>query len=193
MDLKNYLYNSAIRNPIQGIQMYLQKPREIIQTNMNAYEYFPGNPRFPLLIYKNVISQIPVSAQDTQTLLQQNNWGSSWIDSIYDFHHYHSNTHEVLVIISGTCLVQFGGEKGPKYTVTPGDVVIIPAGVAHKSIEMSDDFQCIGAYPFDIEFDMNYGTQEEYDEAVQSIKKVALPAKDPVLGEQGLMFDYWKM
>lgn len=172
--------------------MYLHTPREIIHTIIPACDYFPGNAELPLLIYKHSISQISGSAQNIQTLLQNNHWGSSWIDCIYDFHHYHSNTHETLVILSGTCMVQFGGDKGITYIVEPGDVVIIPAGVAHKSIEMRDEFQCIGAYPYDIGYDMNYGTAKEYEKAVTSVPLVALPQKDPMFGEQGLLFEYWK-
>lgn len=121
--------------------MDLQKPQEVIQKMIASHEKFPGNPRFPLLIYRHVFFQMTASEHNIQAWLQKNDWGSSWVDRIYDFHHYHSNTHEALVIISGICLVQFGGEIGQKYTVTQGDVVIIPAGVAHKSIKMSDDFR----------------------------------------------------
>ena len=158
---------------------------------ISPHKNFPGNPRFPLLIYKQVFS-ITYSAEEIQSWLKKNDWGSSWIDSIYDFHHYHSNTHEVLAIISGDCLVQFGGEKGPHYTVNSGDIVIIPAGIAHKSIEKSDNFRCIGAYPFDVGYDMKYGKKEEYADAIKAIKNVDLPAKDPIFGEMGLIFDYWK-
>ena len=46
-------------------------------------------------------------------------------------------------------------------------------------MHMSDNFQCIGAYPFEVEYDMRYGTAEEYPEALDSIKQVGLPKKDP--------------
>ena len=116
--------------------------------------------------------------------------GASWLGSMYDFQHYHSNSHEVLVIIAGSCLVQFGGEQGPKYTVNPGDVVIIPAGVAHRSIHWSDDFKCIGAYPCAVDLDMNFGSEEEYSQALKTIKELGLPKQDPIFGKNGLLFDY---
>lgn len=159
---------------------------------ISSDDYFPGNLHYPLLIYKQISWEMHEPPQTIQDRLAKNDWSHSWVDSIYDFHHYHSNTHEVLVIISGNCQVQFGGEHGPIYTVHPGDVVIIPAGVAHKSLSMNPHFRCIGAYPFDVEYDMNHGNKEEYPKAIEAIKHVGLPKKDPIFGENGLLFNYWK-
>lgn len=165
---------------------------EIIQKMISSQDYLPGNPYYPLLIYKQAITNSNEPSKVIQDRLAQNNWSHSWVDSIYDFHHYHSNTHEVLVIISGDCQVQFGGDNGPIYIVDQGDVIIIPAGVAHKSLSKSNNFQCIGAYPLDMEYDMNYGTIEEYSQALDAIKQVGLPKKDPIFGDQGLLLKYWK-
>src|SRR5436309_338392 len=100
---------------------------EIIQKMIAPQGYFPGNPYYPLLIYKKALADMNESPRAIQLRLEKNNWCDSWIDSIYDFHHYHSKTHEVLVIISGDCQVQFGGENGLIDTVNQNDVVIIPA------------------------------------------------------------------
>ena len=81
--------------------MDILKPIEIIQKIILPHDNFPGNPSYPLLIYKHIFSDMNTTPQTLQTMLNQNNWSHSWIDSIYDFHHDHSNTHEVLVIISG--------------------------------------------------------------------------------------------
>ena len=167
-------------------------PKEVVHAMISACDCFPNNSNYPLLIYKQVSSLINQSPQAIQAWLKQNGWGCSWIDGIYDYHHYHSDTHETLVIIAGECNVQIGGEKGQCYTVHEGDVVILPAGVAHKSLSASSDFRCIGAYPFEAGCDMHYGKREEYLVAVEQIKKVGLPEKDPVFGENGLLFDYWK-
>ena len=169
----------------------LKKPKKIISKIISPHDNFPGNSRYPLLIYKQVFSSNDL-AEEIQAWLKNNDWGSSWIDSIYDFHHYHSNTHEVLVIIAGVCLVQFCGEQEVILTVEQGDTVIIPAGVAHKRLEKSADFRCIGAYPFDVGYDMNYGKKQEYADAIKAVKNVGLPGKDPIFGEKGLIFDYWK-
>lgn len=171
--------------------MNAKKPEEVIHVMIAPNGYFPGNPRFPLLIYRQVFSFVS-SPAEVQGLLKQNEWTQAWADSIYDFHHYHCSTHEVLVIISGSCEVQFGGKNGSIYKVNLGDVVMLPAGVSHKSLIMSQDFQCIGAYPLDVGPDMNYGDTDEYAQAIEKIKHIGLPNQDPVFGEKGLLFDYWR-
>lgn len=172
--------------------MNIKIPDQIIDAMIQPKDFFPGNPRFPLLIYKGTLNLLSDSSNAVQALLHKNDWTEAWVDKVYDFHHYHSNTHEVLVIIAGECEVQFGGEGGEKYVVTLGDVVILPAGVSHKSLKMSDDFQCIGAYPFDVGYDMNYGSSEEYAKSIENIKRVEMPKKDPVFGDKGFLFDYWR-
>lgn len=166
-------------------------PKEVLHELIQANGFFPNNPRFPLLLYKQtfVLTNQP---QAIQELLQQNHWGKSWIGSLYDYHHYHSTTHEVLVMIEGEGTVQFGGDKGKIYEVHQGDVVIIPAGVAHKGLRLSRGFKCIGAYARDVDFDMNYGKAEEHPNVDEHIKDAGLPASDPVFGVHGLLFDYWK-
>lgn len=165
---------------------------EIITEIIPSQDYFPGNSRYPLLIYKQCFSNKNISEKSIQSQLTRNDWTNSWVDSIYDYHHYHSNTHEVLVIILGNCQVQFGGVSGSIYTVEQGDAIIIPAGVAHKSLNMSNNFRCIGAYPLDVDYDMNYGHKEEYSVALKAIKQVELPKRDPIFGEKGTLFNYWK-
>jgi len=171
--------------------MNVEKLDKVIHQLIKPDCYFPGNSRFPLLIYKNVSFLSGQCPQVTQAWLKQNSWGYSWFDGVYDYHHYHSNTHETLVIVSGECHIQIGGDNGKSYTVHEGDVVIVPAGVAHKSVSASSNFRCIGAYPFEVGCDMNYGRREEYPVAVEQIKKVGLPEKDPIFGKNGLIFDYW--
>lgn len=165
---------------------------EVIQKLILPQGNFPGNSRYPLLIYKRAISTLKKSPSDIQDQLQQNNWRNPWIDSIYDYHHFHSNTHEVLVIVSGECQVQFGGEEGSTWSVTSDDVILIPAGVAHKSVAMDEHFRCIGAYPLDIGYDLFCGKAEEYSMVVENIQKVGLPEKDPIFGEHGVLFKYWQ-
>ncbi|KTD54544.1 Cupin domain protein [Legionella sainthelensi] len=131
---------------------------EIIQKMISLQDYLPGNPYYPLLIYKQALINSNEPSKVIQSRLEQNNWSHSWVDGIYDFHHYHSNTHEVLVITSGDCQVQFGGENGPIYMINQGDVIIIPAGVAHKSLGKSNNFQCIGAYPLDVAPELDWDT-----------------------------------
>jgi len=47
-----------------------------------------------------------------ERLLKTNEWGGSWRDRIYPYHHYHNTAHEVLAVFSGSAKVQLGGELG---------------------------------------------------------------------------------
>jgi uncharacterized protein YjlB len=170
----------------------IPRPTKLIHKLISPSDYFPNNSRYPLLIYKQVFTSMEQSPEQIQQFLHENNWNNSWVDSIYDYHHYHSTTHETLVIIAGQCNVQIGGDKGAIYEVSNGDVIILPAGVSHKNVGSSPDFKCIGAYPDNHDLDMNYGKLEEHPAVDRNIKKVGLPQSDPVFGEKGLLFNYWK-
>ncbi|MBO0994440.1 cupin domain-containing protein [Bacillus sp. SD088] len=76
------------------------------------------------------------------------------------YHHYHSNTHEVLAVVSGWANLQLGGEKGVEVKVTKGDVIVLPAGTGHKLIEKSPEFGVVGAYPNGNKYDFCYGKED---------------------------------
>ena len=99
--------------------------------------------------------------------------------------------HEVLAICRGKAKVQLGGENGIILSVSPGDVIIIPAGVAHKNLGASRDFLVVGAYPPGQSWDMNYGEAGERPDADQNISRVPRPKTDPVFGRRGPLIDHW--
>jgi uncharacterized protein YjlB len=152
----------------------------------------PNNPSLPLLVYRKVIhfgSGDP--AEMIEALFRDNGWSNSWRNGIFRFHHYHSNTHEVLGIYRGIAKVQLGGENGIVTELGKGDVVVIPAGVGHKNIGSSGDFACVGAYPDGYHYDMNYGKSSERPAADENIRKVPVPGLDPVYGHGGPVPENW--
>ena len=155
---------------------------------------FP-NSRLPVLIYEGAL-QLPrqknKAAGMAQRIFLRNGWSNSWRNGIYDFHHYHSNTHECMAIASGNAVVVLGGPRGIKRKLKAGDVLILPAGTGHRCISCSEDFVCVGAYPQGIDYDINYGTAAELKQAAKKIKAVSLPRKDPVFGKEGFLKGYWK-
>jgi uncharacterized protein YjlB len=162
---------------------------EIIQRN----QWFPNNAKLPLLLYKHCFHLPEKNSCDAiESIFLNNHWKRPWKNGIYPFHHYHSNTHEVLGICEGSCRVQVGGENGKNFILEKGDVLIIPAGVSHKNLHSTPDFACVGAYPFEIDYDTNKGTQLEYFAAEEKMQQVLLPQTDPVYGRNGLLFQYWK-
>lgn len=108
---------------------------------------FP-NSELPVLFYPGILSLPPLfGAHVIGKLFQKNGWSNTWKSGIYTFHHYHSNTHEVMGVCRGETTLQLGGERGMRLTIKRGDVLIIPAGVAHKNLGAESDVTCVGAYP----------------------------------------------
>ncbi len=112
-------------------------------------------------------------------------------DGIYSYHHYHSTAHEVLGVYQGGATVQFGGEKGPAVSVAAGDVVVIPAGVAHKLLDVPGSLRVVGAYPAGQSWDMNYGREGERPAADRNIAAVPAPEQDPLYGAEGPLVELW--
>lgn len=153
---------------------------------------YPNNERLPLLIYPGVIALAARNAARTvEEVFHEYHWGSSWRNGIFNYHHYHSTAHEVLGVYSGTARVQFGGPRGPEFEIQPGDVVVIPAGVAHRNLGSSADFGVVGAYPVGQSWDMNYGEDNERPQADRNIAEVPLPEMDPVFGAAGPLTQVW--
>jgi uncharacterized protein YjlB len=151
---------------------------------------FPNN-FLPLLYYRSTWNLPEKGAADEiEDHLKFNYWGNCWRDGVYDYHHYHSTAHELLAVYEGSALLLFGGDDGVKITASVGDVILIPAGVAHKCLE-DHSFRCVGAYPEGQNFDMNYGKPSERPRADENIRKVKVPQADPVYGTRWPLLHYW--
>lgn len=153
---------------------------------------FPNNGLLPLMKYHQAF-QLSETEETIREILETNSWINTWVNGIYDYHHYHSTAHEVLVVLKGSARVQFGGPNGITLPLEKGDVVVIPAGVAHKRVDDADGFSCMGAYPQGQEYDMNYGKPQERPRADENIKDVALPENDPLYGSDGPLGKNWSL
>lgn len=164
---------------------------DILAQELKDDGIFPNN-RLPLLLYRHAVS-VPEHepAASFERLFAANGWQGSWRNGIFPYHHYHSTAHEVLGVYQGTATVQFGGENGMVHQIHRGDVVLIPAGVAHKNLGSSADFGVVGAYPAEQDWDMNYGKLGERPRADQNIARLALPKGDPVYGAAGPLWEKW--
>ena len=80
----------------------------------------PNHPSFPVLIYRGV------DAPDFHALFAENGWGGSWTDGVFDFHHFHSTSHEVLGVAAGDATIELGGPQGSSFEVSAGDVLVLP-------------------------------------------------------------------
>jgi uncharacterized protein YjlB len=165
--------------------------RDVLVQELQDDGMFP-NSRLPLLLYRMAVK---LQGQDPATIFEQlfaaNGWHGSWRNGIYPYHHYHSTAHEVLGVYRGSARVQLGGERGVVQEVHPGDVIIIPAGVAHKNLGSTGDFGVVGAYPEGQDWDMNYGRPGERPTSDSNIRRVALPKADPLYGIDGPLLEQW--
>lgn len=102
----------------------------------------------PLLVYH---SCFPSSATPSNIESHLKSIGvivPQWRYSMYQTTHFHSTTHEVLVISKGAATLLFGGEENPEKVevkVEKGDAIIVPAGVGHRLLE--GDLEMVGSYP----------------------------------------------
>lgn len=150
------------------------------------------NSKKPLLIYRNAFkARDKPGAEWLEQKFEENNWTNSWRNGVFDYHHYHSITHEVLGVYSGKALLHLGGEKGEKLEVFAGDIIVVPAGVGHKYLG-GENFQIVGAYPDGSRYDINTGKEEERLETDKNIAKVPVPKKDPLQGNSGGVPEIWK-
>ncbi|KAI9567718.1 hypothetical protein HD554DRAFT_2322541 [Boletus coccyginus] len=97
--------------------------------------------------------------------------------------HFHCTTHEVLCIAAGRANLEVVTE------IKKGDVIIVPAGVAHRLLEDLDGgFMVVGSYPKGKSWNMCYGWEDEQEkiERNQRIKDLAWFTKDPIYGSNML-------
>jgi uncharacterized protein YjlB len=149
--------------------------------------HIPNNAFYPLTIYRSVLEN-----RDALALFKKNKWTNAWKNGVFPYHHYHSNTHEVLGIVKGEASIKFGGEKGETIQVEEGDVVVIPAGVGHKREQSSSEFLVVGAYPNGRPHDLKTGSPDERPSVLQNIRNVPIPETDPVFGVDGPLRNIWK-
>jgi uncharacterized protein YjlB len=152
---------------------------------------FP-NSVLPLLLYRQAFT---TEAEDRASIIEQclaeNEWTNSWRNGVYSFAHYHSTTHEALGVYCGAATLRLGGEHSRDIEVHAGDVIVIPAGVAHRKISASADFAVVGAYPCGREWDLLRGRPGERPRTDHNIAALPIPDNDPIYGVNGPLRQIW--
>jgi uncharacterized protein YjlB len=158
-----------------------------------ANRWIPNNQHLPVLIYRCAIKPI---GTDPASLFEQrfamNGWPPQWRNGIYNFHHFHPSTHEVLGFAGGHARLILGGPGsiGREVTVQAGDVVVLPAGTGHCNVEASADFLVVGAYPPDE--DIGISRVGLTAEGLQEVQRVRFPQSDPLTGANGPLAKLWR-
>nr|WP_154306409.1 cupin domain-containing protein [Metabacillus lacus] len=149
----------------------------------------PNNQTYPVLVYHGIFHNNPNEIEGT---FNRHGWQGSWSGDVHDYHHYHSNTHEVLGVRSGNGVIQVGGDAGERLTLNEGDVIVLPAGTGHMKIESSEDFEVVGAYPDGATYNMRRKDPGLRAQSLAEIRDVPMPATDPVYGNEGPLLRKWQ-
>lgn len=151
---------------------------------------FP-NSHLPVLVYRSAVAD--GGPEPLERLFARNGWTPQWRDTVFTFHHFHSRSHECLGVARGSATLRLGGPQGQEVKVAAGDVVVIPAGVAHQRVLASADFVVVGAYPPGQEnFDTLRGNPGDRPKADENIRQVPMPQSDPVEGASGSLLGLWR-
>jgi uncharacterized protein YjlB len=157
---------------------------------ISAHNFIPNTSlqQKPLLIYHSTFPSTATVSDIENHLRAVGVVVPQWRYTMYSTTHFHSTTHEVLVVSNGKAKLCFGGEENSDRVVEvvgKGDVMVVPAGVGHRLLEdLSDNFEMVGSYPPGKEWDMCYGKAVEEKKA-QGIKGLGWFERDPVYGDEG--------
>lgn len=140
----------------------------------------------PLLIYHRAFPSASASEIETH-LTSVGVVKPQWRYTMYREHHFHSTTHEVLAVSGGAAKLCFGGLDNPERVVVEagkGDVMVVPAGLAHALLEDRGGYQMVGSYPVEAD-QWDHCTGNEGQAAGERIRKLGWFARDPVYGDEG--------
>jgi uncharacterized protein YjlB len=146
-------------------------------------ERIPNHSAFPVLIYHDVDAAAD-GPDAARALFERHGWGGSWVDGVFDFHHFHSTSHEALAVVAGAARLELGGPQGEAFDVAAGDVLVLPAGTGHRRASARAGFTVLGAYPAGQEdYDLLRGDDPaEVQAARERIAALPAPPEDPVGG-----------
>jgi uncharacterized protein YjlB len=171
------------------------KQQQVVEPEQFSFKddgVFP-NSVLPVLLYRQAFKREPGDrAFVVEQRFAENDWTNSWRNGVYSFAHYHSTTHEVLGVYGGAATLRLGGEHGKNVEVYAGNVIVIPAGVAHQNIGASEDFAVVGAYPDGREWDLLRGLPGERPKADHTIAALPISDNDPIYGPEGPLRWIWK-
>lgn len=183
----------------------------------------PNSPH-ALIHYKQALKNHDCNAVTVYDLFSSNGWDVKWVAQYGSSQpsHYHSTAHEAMAVLSGTATIRFGSgdilsegvevdkeDGGIEIQADPGDIFVLPAGLAHKTfnpIEGSSlhffdpekpaeigttkretlarapisGFTMIGAYPEGCSWNWANGGDDVGN--FSRIWSLPRPPKDPVLG-----------
>ena len=124
-----------------------------------AYQLQPTkltpNSNYPLLHYRGVVDLDQLTPSKASKVFEENGWETQWLVRYAKTQkaHYHSKTHETMVVLNGNARIRFGSADltsgqdpeeeheagGIEVDAAAGDVFVIPAGVSHKTFNATPE------------------------------------------------------
>ncbi|WP_145200293.1 cupin [Sphingobium sp. B2] len=164
---------------------------ETDQFILHENDWVPNNECLPVLIYRGAVkAEGKKAAERFERLFADHGWLPQWRDTIFDYHHYHSTAHEALGVATGYGTLLLGGPGGREVEVRAGDALVLPVGIGHRRLDVSDDFLVVGAYPDGQEWDIC--REAPSDETRRRMRDFPVPDRDPVVGESGGVVHLWR-
>mgnify|MGYP005715197827 CR=1 FL=1 len=147
----------------------------------------PNNGTLPLLHYRRALVSPDgeAMARFFEEAFDRNGWPSAWRNGVFGYHHFHATAHEALGVYEGQATVQFGGPDGVLVEATAGDLIVVPAGVAHCRLD-SGELGIVGAYPEGQQPDLQRPGQRAHE-----VDAVTTPGRDPLFGSDGPLTRHW--
>ncbi|CZT04318.1 uncharacterized protein RAG0_10818 [Rhynchosporium agropyri] len=162
--------------------------------------HVPNSP-LPVLVYRAALPANP-TPESTYARIEPNKWLKGGIFKHCGAHHFHSVTHECYAVFKGHSRLLLGrGPLDPEakddvvVKLGMGDAIVLPAGVAHCSIESSQDYEYVGLYPEGSpRWDNNFckADEDETSQKVANARAVPIPDSDPIFGIGGPLIDIWR-
>ncbi|KAL5366688.1 hypothetical protein BJX96DRAFT_180958 [Aspergillus floccosus] len=157
----------------------------------------PGS-TLPILHYRDDLPH-PRTEETASKFLTAHTWEKRGVWGAIDIRHFHPNTHECYGVFQGASTLLLGAAGGDgntaglKLTVYPGDVLVLPAGTAHSSVDSKDDYRYVGVYPRACPRWRNEMGNYPIDLKAlrKEIAQVPLPEADPVYGGNGPLCQLW--
>jgi uncharacterized protein YjlB len=128
-----------------------------------------------------------------ESLVSKHGFEPQWRYPMYNFDHFHSTTHELLVPFRGSATLVLGGIES--IDVRAGDVLLLPAGVAHRAESTQNGFCMVGSYPTGSKaWDICKGGEEGVESKISGLGNGEI-TMDPIYGKDASapIMKAWKL
>ena len=138
----------------------------------------PNHPGFPVLVYRGTGMRDPMTARSR---FAEHGWGGSWVDGVFDYHHFHSTSHEVLAVVAGGRRSSSAARRARRSRSRRATSSSSPPAPGTGGRGATARSRVVGAYPAGQEdYDLLRGDDPaEVADARERIAALGAPPEDP--------------